>query len=167
MPRKLSFNTRRDIANAASGRVMIVLVTVTHMGEVVARLSSDWTQRLSADPLRYGTVSRGEEYEFLLMSAVVPSDQERTPMAATLEFENVTSDIATVIRSMTEPAEIKMELVEASSPDDVEDLWTGLKMISARVTGATVSIDVSRDPLTREAFPSHAMTRSRFPGLYR
>ncbi len=167
MPR-LSLDARSKLQAQEQSDVPVVLVIITHeLLDSPVYLSSDPTAELSSDPLIYGTRSRGIEYQFAMMSAVVPDDRERTPAAASLRFENVDADLATVARSVTTPASVTLRLVFASAPDAVEFEWSGMKVIKASGNADVVTLDLSREPITNEPFPAHYMTRNRFPGLFR
>jgi hypothetical protein len=137
------------------------------------RLSTDPTERVSIDPLMYGTRSgwmgsdpATEPYLFVLASTEVPSDKEDAPAAATLVLENVNNDIAVLLRSFGDLATIHMAVVLAASPDVIEVEYRNLKIISANGTAAQVSLSISRTPIEDEATPMDRFTKDRFPGLF-
>ena len=167
MPRTLSL-TVREAANADhTGEVPIVLVVIDHDDlDAPIRLSSDPTERLSIDPLRYGTVHDGEEYEFVLMSAIVPDDVEDKPASVSLSFENVVADMASIIRAVRSPPTVTLRTVLASAPDDIEIEYTGLMGIRGSYDPSSVTLDASREPISAEPWPGQHMTQHRFPGLF-
>jgi hypothetical protein len=168
MPRTLSLTLRTAVNAEHTGEVPVVLVTITHeaLAEPI-RLSSDPTVRLGAEPLRYGTVHNGHEYEFVLMSAVLPDDSEGRPPSVTLVFENVVADMAAIARAVSTPATVDIVLVLASSPDAIEEAYSGLQIVRATYDDARITVEVGRELATRRPWPAKLMTQSRFPGLYR
>lgn len=168
MPYTISFTQRAAAHAEVSGEIEVVLLTITHPDLAAPiRLSSDPTEKLSLDPLGYGTISGGHQYDFVLMSAVLPDDIEGNPAAASFLFENVDADMAAVLRSIGSPASINIKLVLASAPDTIEIEYNELQAIKGSYDASQVTIDVSRASLSNEQWPAHSMTQRRFPGLYR
>jgi hypothetical protein len=168
MPRTLSLNFRTAANAQETEEVPIVLVSIQHASlEAPIRLSSDPTRRLGDDPLRYGTVADGLEYDFVLMTASLPDDREGAPGAVSLSFENVVADMAAIVRAVTSPAQVDMRWVLAAAPDSPEQVYSGLSAVKASYDASRVTIDVSREAIVNEPWPAHRMTQRRFPGLYR
>jgi len=169
MPKVVSLHARAAFNAQETDDVPITLVTIAHSAIVGGplRLSSDPTERLSIDPLKYGTRSRGLVYEFVLMAAVLPDDREDTPTAVQLALENVSSDMTKAVRASITPATMTFELVMASDPDIVEMRWSGLAALRATYDAGQIQIEVSRESILGEPWPAHRMTQNRFPGLYR
>jgi len=168
MARVLSLNARAAFNAAQTDEVPVVLVKIEHddLDEPV-RLSSDPTERLSSDPLVYGTVSNTDEYTFVLMSAMIPDDKEGVPPSTQLVFENVAEDMAAVARSVSSPPTVSLFIVLASAPDTIEEQWTGLKATKASYNAGQLTLTVSREHLLNEPWPAYRTTRERFPGLHR
>jgi hypothetical protein len=144
----------------------VALVTITHADlDSPVRISSDPTTRLGVEPLRYGTVSRGEEYEHVLMSAIVPDDRKGTPPRVALVLENVGFDVVEVAQSFTDPAVALIELVLASAPDTVIQAYRGLRIVRCSFDEATATFDLSREPFVSEPFGAR-QTKNFFPGLH-
>jgi hypothetical protein len=144
----------------------VALVTITHADlDAPVRVSSDPTTRLSTEPLRYGTSSRGEEYEHVLMSAIVPDDRKGTPPRVALVLENVGFDVVEVAQSFTDPAIATIELVLASAPDTVIQAYRGLRIVRCTFDEATATFDLSREPFVSEPFGAR-QTKNFFPGLH-
>lgn len=168
MAREISLNARTAFNAQETDAIPVILVTITHESLVdPVRLSTDPTVRLSTEPLRYGTISDGEEFEFVLMSALVPSDHQGQSPKTSLSLANVDLDMASVIRSITSPATVDLTLVLHSAPNDVEEQWTGLQAVTGTYDANRVTLDISREPITSKPYPAFRQTRSRFPGLFR
>lgn len=167
MARTVSISARAALQDGQTDEVLVMLVVITHpnLSEAV-RLSSDPTVRLSADPLAYGTRHQGKVYPFVLMGAILPDDQDKSPPKTSLVFENVASGMAEAVRSIRTPVDVEIRLVLASTPDVVEVRYTRLRGVRATYDAAQVSLDISREPWTSEPMPAGRMTADRFPGLH-
>lgn len=158
----------------STDKVEVALLTIEHASLAApVRLSTDPTERLSADPLMYGTRSSwmgadpvSDPYLFVLASAEVPGDQEDSPAAATIVLENVDNRISAQLRSVTSRATVHMAVVYSDSPDLIEAEWRDMRLISADGNAAEVTLMISREPIEEESCPCDRMTRDRFPGLF-
>lgn len=163
-----SLTLREAAFSESTGEVAVVLATITHPDLAApVRLSSDPTKRLSVEPLKYGTVSNGETYEFVMMNAVLPDQIRGQSPRTALVFENVAADSAKLLRSITSPARISIDLVLASSPDVIEERYSDLMATRGSYDADKITLDISREPFTAEPWPSGRMTQARFPGLHR
>jgi hypothetical protein len=162
-----SLTMRQAMAGASTDEVPVILVTIRHPDlDAPVRLSSDPTERLSFEPLVYGTVSQREAYSYVLMAARVPDSRERAAPRTSLVFENVDADMVSVIRSVVTPATVDLALVLASQPDVIEARWTDLFVVAATYDAERVTLDISREPYTSEPWPAGRITPARFPGLF-
>jgi Domain of unknown function (DUF1833) len=160
--------TFRTAAHAEqTGEILVLLVTLTHEDlDDPIRLSSDPTTRLSVDPLRYGTVSRGDTYDFLPMSLVLPEESEDTIPAMQVVVDNVSRALIPLLRSISTPAIVTVELVLASAPDNVEATWPEFELSSSSPSAQQVSIDLTTESDANEPYPSGLFTPAGFPGLF-
>lgn len=173
--RTVSVNARRAHEDANTAQVLTMLITVEHADlDDPIRLSTDPTERLSTEPLRYGTRSTWldadpvtDPYYFVLVAATLPSDQEDVPTAFSLTLSNVDNDIARLLRSFTDPATVHMALVFAAAPDVIEQEARGLSLLVADGDGDVVELSISREEIEEESVPMDRFTRDRFPGLFR
>ncbi|MCP4307217.1 MAG: DUF1833 domain-containing protein, partial [bacterium] len=111
-----------------TGETFVMLLTIDHPDlsppDAPLRFSSDPTERHSTDPLVYKTVSNGDDYFYLPMEVMIPDDIEGQAPAAELRISNVSRDAVALVRSVTTPATVDMELALASAPDDTITLPT-------------------------------------------
>lgn len=168
--REVSLSFRSVINGQNTDDGALCLATITHpdlAGPV--RLSSDPTTRTSTDPLQYGTVSNGETYLYALWSAAFPDDQEGSPPRSRLVFDNVAQDQVTLVRSIPpgEPALVTITIGLISNPDHYEVVFSNLSVINADYDANQISLDISREPLSKEPWPCDRQTKARFPGLHR
>lgn len=170
--RTISLNARLSHDDPASAEIEVALIRITHDDlDAPVLLSTDPTEMLEVDPLTYGTWSSwggsDEQYLFALVGVTPPGDPDDGPPNAALVFENVDNDISALLRGVTGQAEIDIAVVLASTPDVIEVAYTGFRMISASGDAGTVSLTISREPITSEPWPAGRMTRQRFPALFR
>lgn len=172
--RRLSLNARLAADAPASAEIEVVLLHVEHPElDAPIRLSTDNTERLSDEPLYYGTRSswRGanpltEPFLWVMASALLPSDIEDQPATATVILSNLDSEMITLLRSFTDPATVFMAVVLADSPDVIEAEWE-LELVGFEADAGEISLQLSREEIENELFPGARMSRSRFPGLHK
>lgn len=173
--RRVSLNARTAFDAASTDQVEVALIMIDHPDlDAPLRLSTDPTERLSTEPLMYGTRSTwmeskpaSEPFLFVLASAELPSDLEDAPAAATIIVENVDSDIAELMRSFTDRPAVHIAVVMADTPDLVEVEYRGMVMTGSSGTETEISIEVSRAPIEEESVPMDRFTKDRFPGMFR
>lgn len=165
---QLSLSFRTAFNGESTDDEPIVLVALTPAGGETVYLSSHPTQRFSLEPLRYGTISNGIEYEFVLMSMAWPDDQEGSPPSTSIVFENVVADMAATARGVTPgtQADVAMSLVLSSDSDSVEESYA-MKATGATYNAQQVSLTLSREPIELESWPAQRMVKNNFPGQFR
>lgn len=171
--RRISINARAAHDDETTDETEIVLIKITHpdLDEPV-RLSTDPTERLSLEPLAYGTRSKWQTtdkspFMFVLLSVMVPDDKDDAPAAATLVLEAVDNRMVDILRSTTERATVDMAVVLASSPDLVEAEWFDMRLVSASGDASEITLQISKEAVTAEPWPAARMTKARFPGLHK
>lgn len=172
--RRLSLNARIAYDAPVSAEIEAVLLHIEHPElDGPIRLSTDNTERLSSDPLYYGTRSSwraadpgSEPFLWVVASAVLPSDQEDQPAAATIVLSNLDSAMLELLRSFRDPARVAMAVVLASSPDQIEAEWE-MELTGFDADAGEISLQLSREEIENEMFPAARMSRSRHPGLHR
>jgi len=163
----LSLTFRAAAHAEQTGEVLVFLATVTHESlETPIYLSSDPTARLSTDPLRYGTVSRGNTYDYLPMSLVLPEDSLDTEPTMQLQIDNVMRTLTPLLRSISTPAIVTVELVLASTPDTVEAIWPEFELTKSTPAADVVAVDLTTDSDQDEPYPAGLFTPAGFPGLF-
>lgn len=167
MSRTLSLTLRAAMFAEETGEVPVCLITIAHasLAEPL-RFSTDPTERLSVDPLRYGTTSRGEVYDFLPVAVRLPDDRDEAPPALSLVLDNIDRETIALLRSTVDPAEVTVEVVLASAPDDVEISFPAFDLTEADYAAQTVTLTVAIDALQTEPFPSGSFTPAQFSGLF-
>lgn len=174
MSRLISLTKRTAPEAMSSDEVEVVLITITHEAlSMPLRLTTDPTERLTDDPLVYGTRSTWggadpltDPYLFILASAVVPGEAEDAPATGQIVLDVLDARMAEVLRSITSPALFSMAVVMASSPDHVEQQWIDLMLVSVEGDAGAITLNISREEIEQNLFPAGRMTRRFFPGLW-
>lgn len=150
---------------------LIFLLTIydpLNPSQVVARLADGFTQRISEtdDEVVYGVVSNGYEFTFLPIEVSLPTEEEAQAPKCSITIHDVTRHIVPIIRTISGPPKIKMELVLSKTPDIVEVSFDGFYINSFTYNADTVNASLSMIDLEREPFPMHSFTPRYFPGLF-
>ncbi len=172
--RRRSLNARLAMDLAASDEVEVVLAEIAHPElEAPILLSTDNAVRFSIEPLVQGTRSRWRspnnkprDFLFVLMGALLPSDEDDTPATGTLVIELLDNEILDAIRSTTTPATVSLAWTLSSQPDSVDWEWIGFEMVDAPFNASEVRIRFTQPAIDGEAYPADRMTKQRFPGLH-
>ena len=165
--RVLSLNFREALFAQESGEVPIFLLTITHPSlESPIRLTTDATERFSDTPLKYRTVSRGEEFLYVGIDLTIPAEQDRSPPASKLTIANVTRELIPLARSVNSPPSVMIEAVLASDLDAVEMVWPALDMSNLTYDASSLQFDLTMDALVTEPYPSGQFSPAYFPGLF-
>lgn len=171
--RRLSLNARQALDRQATDEIEVVLVIIDHPDlDQPVRLSSDNAERVSVEPLLYGTRSTwrttdGSPFLFVMLDAIVPDEQDGAMAQASLAVEILDSDLATILTGTTVQATCQMAVVMASSPNVIEAEFTDLLMTDADVDSGQAVLRFSAEMILDEPFPTDRMTKERFPGLHR
>lgn len=169
--RTVSLTMRSAVFAEETDEIFFYLLTITHpsLTDGPIYLSTDPTQRLSEDPLVYGTVSRGKTYKYLPISVVLPDDSDGTPPGITLAIANISRDLIPLVRSIGPTgirAKVTVELMAVSDLETVQLTWPAFDMLSAPYDGLTLNVTLGIDALATEQFPAGMFTPSGFPGLF-
>jgi hypothetical protein len=135
---------------------------------VIARLADGFTQRISENEneVIYGVRSNGNDYIFLPMEIGLPSEEESQAPRCSIALHDVTRYLTPIIRTITAPPSIKMELVLSKTPDVVEVSFDGFYISNFTYNSDTVTATLSMIDLEREPFPMHSFTPRYFPGMF-
>lgn len=149
---------------------LIYLLTVYGEDDItaIARISSDYTQRISetSEDVIYGVVSQGREFTFLPLRVVLPSEPDSGVSVASIALNDVTRYVTPLIRALKKPPKILMELVLNKTPNIVEVSFTDFYISSFTYNVDSVSAELSMINLDREPFPQYSFSPIYFPGLF-
>lgn len=174
MSRVVSMNARMMQDAQATDEIYVALIEIEHPDlEKPIRLSTDNADRISTEPLIYGTRSTWRNHSstdpflWVVASTVLPSDLDDTPAAATIIMENLDRRMAEVVRSFTSPASFRIAVVLADTPNFIELEYSNLLLTSATINAGEIKLSISREEIESEYVPGGRMTSRTFPGLHR
>lgn len=171
----MSMEAIRAVFSPDSDSDLIFLLTIydpADPSQVVVRLSDGFTQRLTTqyaetdEEVYYGVVSRNQEYLYLPMELSLPSEEEAQAPRCSLVLKDVTRHITPIIRTISGPPKVKMELVLSKTPDVVEASFSGFYISNITYNMDSVTAAMSMIDYEREPFPMHSFTPAYFPGLF-
>lgn len=117
--------------------------------------------------LAYGTVSRGNVFDYLPMSVSLPDEKEKLAPSCQLVISNITRGLIPLARALvTPPPTVRMEVVLASDPDTVEFELPMLNMSNVEYNASDLSFQLTMDQLATEPFPADSFGPANFPGLF-
>jgi hypothetical protein len=167
MPRQLSPSFISGAFAQETDEVLVCLLTITHEDLALPLyLSSDPTTRLSENPLAYGTSSRGNMHLFLPFEFTLPDDMSDSPPRVQLSMDNTDRQLVALLRSISTPASIKVEIVLASDPDFVELTLPAMQLGDVTIEEGRISANLVADNLINEPHPAGSFTPGSFPGLF-
>ncbi len=148
--------------------MLLTIYDPNNPATVIARLSDGYTQRISetADDVVYGVVSRGNDYVFLPMEITLPSEEEAQAPKCSITLHDVTRYIMPLIRTLTGPPTVKLELILSKTPDIVEASFSEFYMTGITYNAQSVSAELVMIDYEREPFPKDSFTPALFPGMF-
>jgi hypothetical protein len=167
----MSPNALKAVFSPDSDDDLIILLTVydpDNESNVIARLSDGYTKRISENEsdVIYGVTSNGFDYTFLPMEISLPSEDEAQAPRCSIVMYDVTRYLTPIIRTITSPPRIKLELVLSKSPDVIEVSFSDFFISNFTYNAESVSAELSMIDYEREPFPSHSFTPQYFPGMF-
>jgi hypothetical protein len=161
----------RAVFSPDSDNDLITLLTIynpLNESEVIARLCDGFTQRISEtnDEVLYGVVSNGFSYTFIPMQISLPSEDEAQAPRCSIVLNDVTQYLTPIIRTITAPPRIKLELVLAKTPNVVEVTFSEFYISNFSYNAQSVTADLAMIDYEREPFPMHSFTPRYFPGMF-
>jgi hypothetical protein len=139
-----------------TSEVWLVLLTISH---------PDLLEPVRVVNNNENITSRGNEFIAFPFEIDLPGEDPDMPSKARLRIDNLDRRIVNIIRSITSPPSISLEVILASYPDVVEIGFEGLVMREVEYDAQAVTGDLVYESIFTEPITS-TMTPSRFPGLF-
>ena len=167
----MSPDTIRSLFSPEADSDLFILLTIYDPADpntVVMRLSDGFTKRISetADEVIYGITSGGYDFTFLPMQITLPQEDEAQAPRCSITLNDVTRYITPIIRTITGPPKVLLQLVLAKTPDVIELSFSGLYINSFTYNADSVIADLAMIDYEREPFPAHSFSPKYFPGLF-
>lgn len=166
MSRDTSVTFRQAVYGQQTDEVLLVLLKIDH---------EDFSG-LGLDPLRFtndgvDTISDvdggSETYVAYPFKIVLPSNVESGITHGSIVIDNINRDIVSAIRQIgSEPCEVSIWVVLASSPDTVEAEFTGFRFAKISYNDFDVSGEITIESFLNEPFPGDTFLPGTFPGLF-
>lgn len=138
------------------GTAWLVLLTISHedLAEPI---------RITTDAVN--TISNGETYFPYPIQIELPDDIEGRIPQAQLVVDNTTKEIIAVLRSLSSPASVTIQIVRSEDTDIVEREWSGLKWRNSTYDASAITGTLSIEDIAKEEFP-YITFDGRFKGLF-
>lgn len=167
----MSPNALKAVFSPDSDDDLIILLTIynpLNENEVIFRLADGFTKRISENDSEviYGVTSNGFDYTFIPMEISLPSEDEAQAPRCSIVMHDVTRYLTPVIRTITAPPKIKLELVLTKSPNTVEVSFSDFFINNFTYNSDAVTADLSMIDYEKEPFPMHSFTPRYFPGMF-
>ena len=111
-------------------------------------------------------VSRGLTYNKFPVKLVLPPDDGETERVVNISFDNVSQELLEEIRTVTSPIRLKLELILASIPDEVQMEFDELKLVQVSYNSQTINARIIPDDFLNAAMTSEKYDPTTFPGLF-
>jgi hypothetical protein len=157
MSRPLSAGAIAALLAQRTNEAFILLVTFSH-----AATSEVFRAALNTEVV----VSNGEVFTPTYFEVTLPEEGDRAPQGCQITVDNVDRRLVGLLRSITTPLDVQIQLVMASTPDIVEMEFNDLVLREvdwdvSKITGTLVS----EDPLN-QVFTGHLYGPQAFPGIF-
>lgn len=164
MSRPVSDTLKQEVFSQETGDVFVTLLTLSHPDLTdPIRVCSDPAVELISG-LR-GTTSRGDDFIFMPFELIPPGQSGDSSPMGRIRIDNVSREIIRIVRTISSPADVLIEVVMASDPDTVEATISGFQLRNIKGDALTVEGEFSTVRFDLEPFPSGSFTPSQFPGM--
>ena len=111
-------------------------------------------------------ISRGQTFSPFPMMITLPGDDGETVRGVSIEFDNISLELVELIRSVTSPMSVKLEIILASMPDVVQMELDELKIQNLSYNARRISANLILDSFLNTEITSERYTPSLYPGLF-
>lgn len=134
----------------------------------IARLTTGYTKRIyeSAEDVIYGVTSRSNDFTFIPIEISLPSENDNTAPSFSLTMNDVSQYIVPIIRQLTKPPRVLLEVVLASTPDTIEASFDEFYVTNFTYDAHKVVANMEMTDYSVEPFPCYTFTPAFFPGLF-
>lgn len=145
-----------ELAAQECATAWLVLLTLDHSDLVESiRVTSDGVT----------TYSNGYAYSPFPFEVTLPDDAEGRAPQAQLRIDNTSQEVVAVLRGLTSPASLTIQIVRSAAPNVVEREWSGLEWRASQYDVGAITGTLTVDDLALEEFP-YITFDGRFKGLW-
>lgn len=156
MANQLSNQLLKELFAQESGDPFLTLLTLSHPS-----FSTIYFVNNTED-----IVSRGQTYTAFPMKLVLPKDDGESAREVSIEFDNVGLDLISEIRTVTTPIDVKLEMILASIPDDVQYSFEELKIQNIQYNKTRITARLFMDSFLNTEMTSEKYTPTLYPGVF-
>lgn len=155
MARNFSSNAMRALMAEVTDEAFLLLITFSHATDVYRVV-------LNTESV----FSQGYEFVPCWFEITLPESDDRAPQGCQISIDNVDRRMVELLRSVTDPVRVRVQLVLASQPNIIEMQIDDLVLREAswdasRITGRLTS----EDPLNQK-WPGHLYEPRTFQGIF-
>jgi len=110
--------------------------------------------------------SRGNVFSAFPMKIRLPVDDGETARDFSIEFDNASLELIEEIRSVTNKINVKLEMILASIPDDVQMAFDDLVIAGVTYSAQRITAKIMLDSFLNVEMTSEKYTPSNFPGVF-
>ena len=157
MPNQLSPQLLAQLYAQESSDPFLTLVTLSH---------PSFAQDIRLVNNQVDITSRGDIYTAFPLKITLPMDDGESTREVTLEMDNVGLTFVDELRTVTDLITVKLELVLASIPNDVQVSFEDLKISSLSYNKTRISARLFLDNFLNTELTSEQYTPKNFRGLF-
>ena len=133
-----------ELAAQECATAWLVLLTISHP-------SLPTPLRFTSDGVT--TISNSQTYQSFPFEITLPDDVEgRAPMAQ-LRVDNTSQEVIALLRGLTSPPTVTMQIVRSAAPNVVERQWVGLEWRASTHDVGFITGQLTVDDIATEEFP--------------
>ena len=118
------------------------------------------------DDIVYGVVSNSNNFIFVPVELSLPTEEDNSAPRCSLVIHDVTRYLTPIIRDITSPPKVLIQLVLTSSPSQVEASFSGFYISNITYNADTVTCELTMTDFAVEPFPCYTFTPQYFPGIF-
>jgi len=156
MANNLSPELLAQIFYQESDDPFLTLVTLSHANFSPVRLVNN----------SENIVSRGETFLAFPFKIRLPMDDGESVREVNLEMDNVSLELIDEIRTATTPVDVKIEMILASMPNEVQIALEELKIQSVSYNKNKITARLFMDSFLSTAMNAETYTPTNYPALF-
>lgn len=157
MPRTLSTQAMNAVMAATTNEAFLLLVTFTHVPTAETFRVVLNTENITSN----GNLFTATYFQFTL-----PETSNQAPQGCSITVDNVDQQMVPLLRSITEPLQVTLQVVLASQPDTVELELADLLLRDVTWDSNQIQGNLVADDPLNQAFPAHLYEPRTFQGLF-
>ena len=154
--RALSPEVLAELTGQESSDPFLTLLTLTHTS-----FGSLYLVNNTAD-----IISNGNTFLAYPMKVTLPNDDGDTLRQVSITLDNVGLELIDELRTVTDPIDVKIEMILSTLPDDIQIEVNDLKMRNISYDKSTIKATLIVDDFLNTEIAGEKYTPTTFPGLF-